>query len=234
MVVLLSLVSVIPLLAVELPPLIDLYGHLGRYAIQTELAVRPQLQPFFTYEWILIGNLGADLVIEALHPFLGLEASVRAVLIGIQMLACGGILAISCEVHGRITPFAVAALPLIYGLPFSYGFINYAFGMALALLAFAFWLRLRRLGGARLAALWLLVAGSPIWVVHTYGWAFLGLLCGAAMIAEVVASRASLAWALGRILPVSRARMSLGEVSANQGDAELSQRGSGARRCQPW
>ncbi|MCZ8369752.1 MAG: hypothetical protein O9293_07270 [Porphyrobacter sp.] len=59
---------------------------------------------------------------------------------------------------------------------------------------------MRRLGGARLAALWLLVAGSPIWVVHTYGWAFLGLLCGAAMIAEVVASRASLAWALGRIL----------------------------------
>ena len=34
-------VSLMPLLVVGLPPLVDLYGHLGRYAVQTELAGAP-------------------------------------------------------------------------------------------------------------------------------------------------------------------------------------------------
>ncbi|MBA4052726.1 MAG: hypothetical protein C0472_12805, partial [Erythrobacter sp.] len=50
------LIAIAPLLVVGIAPLTDLYGHLGRYAVQTELAQRPGLQPFFTYEWKLIGN----------------------------------------------------------------------------------------------------------------------------------------------------------------------------------
>ena len=61
-------VSLMPLLVVGLPPLVDLYGHLGRYAVQTELAGRPELQAFDSYEWKLVGNLGVDLIVEALHP----------------------------------------------------------------------------------------------------------------------------------------------------------------------
>ena len=59
-------VSLLPLLEVGLPPLVDLYGHLGRYALQTELAGRPELQAFYSYEWKLVGNLGVDLIMEAL------------------------------------------------------------------------------------------------------------------------------------------------------------------------
>lgn len=196
----LCLASLVPLLLVDLPPLVDLYGHFGRYAIQTELAERPLLQPFYSYEWKLIGNLGADLLVEALHPLLGLEGSVRTAVMLTQLLASAGILAVTRAVHGRITPFAIAALPLIYGLPFNYGFINYALGMALTLLAFAQWLRLRAAGYEGWARLWLLVAGGTIWLCHTYGWAFLGLMCGAAMVAEVLADRPRLLTGVVRIL----------------------------------
>jgi len=180
----LCMISLIPLLQVDLPPLVDLYGHLGRYAIQTELTERPQLEPFFEFEWTLIGNLGADLLVEIFHPLFGLEGSVKAVLIIVQLFACSGLIALSKEVHGRITPFTLAALPLIYSLPFNYGFINYCFSMALALLSFSLWLRLRRIGKRPIATLSLLLSGCAIWVVHTYGWAFLGLLCGAVIITE--------------------------------------------------
>lgn len=179
------LVTIVPLLLVRFPPMVDLYGHLGRFAIQTELAQRPELQPYFSYDWKLIGNLGADILVQALHPVMGLETAVHFVVILTQLLGALGLLLVSREIHGRVTPFAVAAITLLYGYPFNYGFINFALAMSLALLAFAAWLRLRRIGRELLAVLWLAVTGSAIWVCHTYGWAFLGLLTGSAMLAEV-------------------------------------------------
>jgi hypothetical protein len=197
---LICLASIAPLLVVEFPPLVDLYGHLGRYAVQTDLANRPELQPFYTYEWKLIGNLGADILIQALHGVLGLEGSVRFVVILTQLLGASGLLLLSREVHGRITPFAVAAIPLLYGYPFNYGFINYALSMALGMLAFVVWLRLHRAGRGAAAQLWLAAAGAAIWVCHTYGWAFLGLLTGSAMLCEVIAARRRPVDAVMRIL----------------------------------
>lgn len=199
-VLLICLAAIGPLLVVDLPPLVDLYGHLGRYAVQTDLAGRPGLQPFFTYEWKLIGNLGGDILVELLYPLLGLELSVRVMVIVTQLLGALGLLAVSREVHGRITPFAVAAIPFLYGYPFNYGFINYALSMALALLAYVVWLRLHRAERGLMAGVWLAAAGAAIWVAHTYGWAFLGLLCGSTMLAEVFAARTPPVAAVRRIL----------------------------------
>ncbi|MDP4575805.1 hypothetical protein Q9K02_11695 [Qipengyuania sp. G39] len=170
----------VPLLLVEFPPLVDLFGHLGRYAIQTQLAERPELQPYFSYQWQLVGNLGADLVVELLAPILGLEPTVGLIVLATQLLAASGILAISTALHGRITPFAVCALPLIYAFPFQYGFLNFSLSMALAMLVFAAWLHLRQSQVALRAPLFLAVAGLTVWLCHAFGWAFLGLLCGSA------------------------------------------------------
>ena len=113
-VLLICLAAIAPLLVVDFPPLVDLYGHLGRYAVQTDLANRPALQPYYFYEWKLIGNLGADILVQLLHGVLGLEGSVRFVVILTQLLGAAGLLLVSREVHGRITPFAVAAIPMAY------------------------------------------------------------------------------------------------------------------------
>lgn len=175
------LACTIPLLAVDFPPLTDLYGHLGRFAIQTRAV---DLPAYFAFEWRLIGNLGADLLVEALYPYLGLEDGVHLVTIACQLIAAAAIIWISREVHGRVTPFAILALPLIYAVPFAFGFLNFSLSMALALLTFAGWLRLRRRGRSGWARLLLVAAALPLWLCHTYGWAFLGLLCGASALAS--------------------------------------------------
>ncbi|MBI1403324.1 MAG: hypothetical protein GC147_08930 [Porphyrobacter sp.] len=198
--VLLCAAAIAPLLFVGFPPLVDLYGHLGRYAVQTDLANRPMLQQFYSFDWQLIGNLGADLLVEVLHRWFGLEGATRLVVIATQALAAGAILLASRELHGRITPFAIAALPLIYGLPFNYGFLNFSLSMALGLLAFVVWLRLGRQERVTAQRLFLAVAGVAIWVCHAYGWAFLGLLCGSSVLAQVIAARASPIAAIKRIL----------------------------------
>ncbi|WP_017666295.1 hypothetical protein [Porphyrobacter sp. AAP82] len=200
---LVCLIAIAPLLVVGIAPLTDLYGHLGRHAVQTELAQRPGLQPYFSYQWQLIGNLGGDILVQLFHPLLGVEGAVRATVLLTQGLGALGLLLVSRAVHGRITPFALAAIPLIYGFPFNYGFINYTLSMALALLAYAAWLHIRRSGhrmSEGLAALWLGAAGAAIWVAHTYGWAFLGLLAGSTMLAEAINARTHPARAALRIL----------------------------------
>jgi hypothetical protein len=197
---LLCALSLIPLLAVGFPPLVDLYGHLGRYAVQTDLANRPELQPFYSFQWQLVGNLGADLLVELLHSWLGLESAVRVIVMATQLLSAAAVLLVSREVHGRITPFAIAALPLIYGLPFNYGFLNFSLGMTLGMLAFVVWMRLRRRDRAVAARVWLAAAGMIAWVCHAYGWAFLGLLCGSTTLAEVIERRERPVAALKHIL----------------------------------
>jgi hypothetical protein len=171
------LLALVPVLAVRLPPLVDLLGHIGRYAIQTGLEEHPELSQYYSFHWRLIGNLGADILIQALAPFAAVETSARIVVAVTQTVATAAILLLCREIHRRITPFCLFALPLIYSLPFNYGFVNFALSMALALLAFTLWLRLERTGRHR-ARTWLFVPiGLVLWLCHTYGWAFLGLLC---------------------------------------------------------
>lgn len=149
----------------------------------------PEIQPYFSYEWKLIGNLGADLLVQVLHAWLGLETAVRCMVIFTQLIATLAVLLVSRELHGSVTPFAIAALPLNYGFAFNFGFLNFSLSMALGMLAFVAWMRLRRRGGTAIARIWLALAGILIWVCHAYGWAFLGLLAGSTLIAEAIAAK---------------------------------------------
>jgi hypothetical protein len=58
-VVLAVLISTLPLLWPDVPPLTDLPGHMGRYRIQIDIENSPALASFYAFEWGLIGNLGS-------------------------------------------------------------------------------------------------------------------------------------------------------------------------------
>jgi hypothetical protein len=167
----------IPLLWPSLPPLTDLFGHMGRYKVQLDLDTSPYLKNFYDFEWGLIGNLGVDLLVMPLGYLLGVEPAVKLIVIAIPVLSTIGVIWISREVHGRVTPAVMLALPFVYGHPFQFGFVNFALGMALTLIAFAFWLRLGRTGRTGLRALIFIPIGLAIWVAHSFAWGVLGLLC---------------------------------------------------------
>jgi hypothetical protein len=176
-VLVLVLAAAVPLLYPRIPPLVDLIGHMGRYRVELDLAHSPFLQRYFTYHWAAIGNLGVDLLVMPLAPLIGLEGAVKLIVLLIPPLTVAGFLWVSREVHGRIPPTALFAIPFVYGHPFLFGFVNFALSMALAFLAFGLWLRLGRLGRTRLR-LWLFVPISLlVFFCHTYGWGALGLMC---------------------------------------------------------
>jgi hypothetical protein len=172
----LVLISAVPLLWPQVPPLLDLPGHMGRYRVQLDLGQSEALQQFYAFEWALIGNLGVDLLMELLGPLLGLEPAVKLIVLAIPPLTVAGFLWVAREVHGEVTPTALFAVPFAYNFPFLFGFVNFALSMALAFLAFALWLRLARLGRLRIRALIFVPISMIIWVTHAFGWGTLGVL----------------------------------------------------------
>ena len=172
----LVLASALPLLWPDVPALVDLPGHIGRYRVQLDLATSPDLQLYYDFRWALIGNLGVDLLVEALAPLIGLEAAVKLIVLCIPPLTVGGLLWVAHEVHGRIPATAFFALPFAFNFPFFFGFVNFALAMGLALNAFALWLRLARLGRVRLRAALFVPISALLWLVHAFGWGTLGVL----------------------------------------------------------
>lgn len=170
------LAAAVPLIWPNIPPLVDLPGHLARYRVQLSSGQYPWFRDWYDFRWSLIGNLGIDLIIVPIAPMLGLELTVKLTVIAIPMLTVSGLLWIAREVHGRIPPTALFALPLAYSYPFQFGFVNFALSMAIALNLFALWLRMARLGRLRLRAIVFVPASCALWVCHTYGWGFLGVL----------------------------------------------------------
>lgn len=170
-----ALVAAIPLYGPTLPPLTDLMGHIGRYTVQIDLANDPLLQRFYTFKWAMIPNLGVDLLIGPVAALFGIEMGVKLIVIGIVMATVAGFIAVGRAAQGRTPVAAFFALPLAYGFPFHFGFVNYCLSMALAFLAFAWWLKLGRQGRIGFRAALFVPLSVIVWIAHVSGWGALGL-----------------------------------------------------------
>ena len=178
-----ALLMALPILLPPVLPLADLGGHLGRYVIQLDAGRDPQLAQWYTFHWLLIPNLGVDLLVQVLGPLLGAETAVRTVVFATAFLQAFGLLAVSRVVHGRITPFAIFALPFVYAHSLLYGFLNYTLALGLLWCSLALWIAMSERSTARRRwAVFALIA-TVMWVCHLVGWA---LLCIAAGSQELV------------------------------------------------
>jgi hypothetical protein len=180
------LACAIPLLWPDIPPLVDLPGHMGRYHVQMRIGESPLLQSFYDFKWALIGNLGMDLLVVPVAAVIGLEPAVKLITISVPVMTAAGFLWVAREVHGRVPPTAFFALPLTYSFPFMFGFVNFALSMALAFLAFALWLRLARLGRLKLRAGLFVPISVLLWVCHAFGWGTLGVMAFSAELVRQV------------------------------------------------
>lgn len=185
------LAAAVPLLWPVTPPLIDLPGHMGRWAVQTAPTGSP-LHQWFSFEWAVIGNLGLDLLVVPMTWLFGLEQGVKLLVIAIPPLTVAGMLLVAREAHGDVPSTAALALPLAYGYPFQFGFVNFALSMAMALLGLAMWLRLGRTRRVRLRAAVFVPYGIALWFTHSFGWGVLGLTAFAAEL--VFAHRRGSGW----------------------------------------
>jgi len=173
----LVLLATVPLLYPPIPPLVDLFGHMGRYRVQLDIDSSPWLHRYYGFHWAAIGNLGVDLLVMPLGRLLGLETAVKLIVLCIPPMTVAGFLWVAYEVHHRVPPTALFALPFAYSHPFMFGFVNFALSVALAFLAFGLWLHLGARKKLRLRAVLFVPISIVVFFAHTFGWGMLGLLC---------------------------------------------------------
>jgi hypothetical protein len=152
----------VPFLFAPIPPLTDVLGHIGRFAVQTAAPGDPLLR-FFHFHWGLTLNLASDLIVQLLHP-LGVQSVVWALCAATPMLTVIGIVAIARVMNRRGAYALPWSLLFVYNFPFLWGFLNFALMAACALIAFAAWNALAHWRGWR-AALFL-VATPTLLVGH--------------------------------------------------------------------
>lgn len=174
----LVLLSVLPLVLPTVPPLTDLPAHMARFMLQADGGRSADLARWYSFDWNLLPNLGTDLLAWMLVPRLGLEPTMKAIAMLIVALQTAGYLLLARSAHGRIPPTALFALPLAYGNPFQYGFLNFTFAVALATLALALWISPAM--AARPVRRWLVFGplACVVWISHLAGWALLCVMVG--------------------------------------------------------
>lgn len=164
------------------------------------------LSRYYHFRWMLIGNLGQDLLAYPLVPLIGAERAGILLAALVPPATIMGIRQLSIAAHGTVQPAALLALPFSYSFPFLFGFVNYAMGVALCLWCAALWLRWRSLPSVpRTIALTL--AGVVLWLVHVAAWATLVIAIGAIELMAAMHDRGTLVsklfTAVRRTLPVT-------------------------------
>jgi hypothetical protein len=159
-------VAVCPVLLIPLPAMVDYLNHLARMHVLAA-AGTPDANPFYEVSRTLYPNLAMDLIVPPLARILGVEAASKVFLIASQLLIVSGAIALELAVKRRHEISGLAAVMLLYSLPFAWGFLNFEFGLGVALWGLAAWEFLRgRTVGLQLVAHSLFV--TMLYVAHLF------------------------------------------------------------------
>lgn len=132
--------TLLPLLLVKTPPLVDLPAHLARLHILATDGHNPILSSIYQSNWTILPNLAMEGVILPLAKIMPLEAASR-IFIGLTiLLMIAGAALLHRVVHGYWSAWPASAALFVYGLPMFWGFVGFLFTMGLALCAFAAWI----------------------------------------------------------------------------------------------
>ncbi len=137
--VLLAAASLLPVLLTPIPAMVDYPNHLARMYILSRDGT-PDANPYYQVTWALYPNLAMDLLVPQIARLTGVEAATRLFLFLSQLLIVGGAVFLERVVKGRIHLGGFAALMFLYCLPFTWGFVNFEFGLGVALWAIAAYL----------------------------------------------------------------------------------------------
>lgn len=172
-----TLLAVLPILAVEIPPLVDYPGHLARIHVLAGYDSSPLLQHNYLIEWLPIPNLAMDGVTALLTVFFSPMAASRIFLALTILLTAGGVVTLHRVLFGRLGLWPVASFAVAYSLPFAWGFVNFQFSVGLALLCCAAWIASERWHPAVRMAVFN-VAASAVYFAHLFGYLALILAIG--------------------------------------------------------
>ncbi len=141
--VMLLLLQLCPIWLTAYPAMHDYPNHLARAHILHEYSDSESYQATYNRDRRLIPNLSMDLIVPALMNFVSIETSSKIFLSLVVFVFNLGLHALGFAVYGRPHWNVLAATFFTYNFAFSYGFVNYMFGLGIFFITLAMWLRFR-------------------------------------------------------------------------------------------
>lgn len=139
----LLVLALIPLVLVQIPPLVDYPNHMARVHILADGGQHPLLRQYYDIHWGLLPNLAVDILLPSLLTVMSVETAGRLFLGFILTFLIVGTMALHRALHHRWSPWPLLGFFFLYNSVFLWGFLNYVFGLGLALLSCALWITLR-------------------------------------------------------------------------------------------
>ncbi len=129
-----------PLFLVDVPALVDYPNHLARMRILADLDAVPELRAIYAANWSVVPNLAMDLVVPGLAELLGVIAAGKTFIAATLVVLVAGTVALHRVLQGGLGAGSLLVYLVLFNYVFSFGFLNYLFGIGLSLLLFAFWI----------------------------------------------------------------------------------------------
>lgn len=167
--------ALLPLLFTPVLPLVDAYAHAVRYLVLSGQPLPANLDASYQPAWMLLPNLGMDVIGAGLMRILEPVAAMKVVGVLLILSPLLGVLALSAALHGQVTPFAmIIGAWLAIGHITIWGFTNFLFGLGAMLAAVAVWIILDR----RPVLQWMsaIVIGALLILMHGVAFMFWGLI----------------------------------------------------------
>jgi hypothetical protein len=130
----------VPVFSTVLPPLLDYPNHLARMHLLVEGG-----DAFYSVHWAVLPNLAEDLMVPPLARVMPLEMAAKLFLVMIFALLAGGVVWLNRVAGGRWRLWPLLAFLVLYNRIFLWGFLNYLFGIGLALCGAALWLAMEKM-----------------------------------------------------------------------------------------
>ena len=135
-----------PLALTALPPLLDYPNHLARMYLLAYLDHAPVLRQFYQLAWRPLPDLAMDVLVPPLLHVMPLEWAGKLFLVATYALLTSGVAVLHRVLFGRWSAWPCLAFLLVYNRLLLWGFLNFLFGLGLALWAFAAWAAWRERG----------------------------------------------------------------------------------------
>jgi hypothetical protein len=127
----------VPLFSTVLPPLFDYPNHLARLTL-----LMGGGNAFYVVRWEPLPNLAQDLIVPPLTSLMPLDLASKLFLVMVLGLIAGGTIWLNRVATSAWRFWPLLAFLLLYNRIFLWGFINYSFGVGIALGGTALWLAL--------------------------------------------------------------------------------------------
>jgi hypothetical protein len=165
----------VPVFSTVLPPILDYPNHLGRMHILAEGGTSAVLDQFYRLRWAPLPNLAMDLIVPPLTAMMSLDLAGKLFLVLIFTLTAGGAAWLNRVLHGHWSYWSLAPFLLLYNRILLWGFLNYLFGLGVALCGVALWLALAQASAGRRIAVSSVVA-LAVYLSHISAFAVYALL----------------------------------------------------------